>query len=96
VLGWHWQNPLLQGNPLYGVWGSSENNVFAVGSWGTILHYDSNTWSAMSSGTTNHLNGVWGSAGNNVFAVGTSGTILHMTATHGLPCPVVLPMRIKG
>jgi hypothetical protein len=27
------------GNQLDGVWGSSGSDVFAVGSWGTILHY---------------------------------------------------------
>jgi hypothetical protein len=37
--GWQWQNPLPQGNSLYGVWGSSGSDVFAVGYGGTILHY---------------------------------------------------------
>jgi hypothetical protein len=37
---WTWQNPLPQGNPLWGVWGSSGSDVFAVGDWGTVLHYD--------------------------------------------------------
>ena len=30
---------------LYGIWGSSNTNVFAVGKAGTILHYD-DSWSA--------------------------------------------------
>jgi hypothetical protein len=34
---WEWQNLGLQGNSLSGVWGSSANNVFAVGEDGTIL-----------------------------------------------------------
>ena len=32
-----------------------EEDVFAVGSDGTILHYDGTAWSAMGSGTTNDL-----------------------------------------
>ena len=64
-------------NLLNGVWGNSESNVFAVGSLGTILHYDGSSWSAMSSGTTNVMYCVWGTSGNNVFAVGDFGTILH-------------------
>ena len=32
--GWTWQNPLPTGNQLYGVWGSSVANVFAVGASG--------------------------------------------------------------
>ncbi len=61
---------------LYGVWGSSDNDVFAVGGEGTILHYDGNTWNTMHSGTNVSLNGVWGSSSTDVFAVGQSGTIL--------------------
>ena len=55
---------------LYGVWGSSGSDVFAVGGNGTILHYNGSAWSSMTSGTTNNLLGVWGSSGSDVFAVG--------------------------
>lgn len=64
------------GLPLRGVWGSSGNDVFAVGDAGTILHYNGFTWSAVSSGTTRNLAGVWVSPGRNAFAVGDSGTVL--------------------
>ena len=74
---WAWQNPLPQGNDLFGVWGSSSTDVFAVGLIGTIVHYDGSAWSAMSGGTTNRLDGVWGSSSTDVFAVGDYGTILH-------------------
>ena len=74
---WTWQNPLPQGNTLQAVWGSGPNDVFAVGSYGTILHYDGIEWQVMDSGTTQNLNGVWGSSGADVFAVGSGGTILH-------------------
>ena len=53
--GWEWQNPLPTGNRLRGVWGSSGSDVFAVGAYGTIVHYDGAGWSAMSSGTTEEL-----------------------------------------
>ncbi|MEA3435396.1 MAG: hypothetical protein U9R43_02950 [Thermodesulfobacteriota bacterium] len=62
---------------LKNLWGSSGTDVFAVGSDGTVLHYDGNNWSSMTSGTTEHLNGVWGSSGTDVFAVGLNGTVLH-------------------
>ncbi len=64
-------------NYLAGVWGSSSSDVFAVGGFGTILHYDGSTWSSMSSGTSKSLEGVWGSSGSDVFAIGEAGTILH-------------------
>ena len=71
---WQWQNPLFN---LRGVWGSSSSDVFAVGDYGYILHYNSTAWSAMTSGTSQNLNGVWGSSASDVFAVGTTGTIVH-------------------
>jgi hypothetical protein len=71
---------------LVSVWCGSPSDVFAVGDFGTILHYDpareaagpgGRAWSAMTSGTTEDLHGVWGTSGNDVFASGTNGTILH-------------------
>jgi hypothetical protein len=64
--GWERQNPLPG---LSGVWGSSGGDIFAVGDYGTIVHYDGTDWSPMSSGTTAWLSGVWGSSGGDVFAV---------------------------
>jgi len=62
---------------LYGVWGTGPNNVYAVGEYGKIRHYDGSSWSWVSSGTTDVLRAVWGSGPNDVFAVGDHGTILH-------------------
>jgi hypothetical protein len=62
---------------LWGVWGTSGREAFAVGDNGTILHYGGSTWSAMDAGTSAHLEGVWGSSGNDVFAVGADGSIQH-------------------
>ena len=62
---------------LTGVWGSSAIDVFAVGDYGTILHFDGIEWSSMNSGTTEDLRDIWGSSQNNVFTVGERGTILH-------------------
>jgi hypothetical protein len=39
------------GAHLMSVWGTSSNDVYAVGSNGTILHYDGTAWSQMASGT---------------------------------------------
>jgi hypothetical protein len=52
---WTWQNPLPQGNTLDGVSALDENNVWAVGDSGTILHWNGTSWSAQASGTTNWL-----------------------------------------
>jgi len=69
---------------LWGVWGSSRQDVFAVGSSGVILHYDGASWHSMDSWTAGDLHAVWGSSSSDVFAVGAdhgtyppTGIILH-------------------
>jgi hypothetical protein len=59
---------------LLGVWGSAEDDVFAVGESGTIVHFDGHDWSGMESGTTAILSGVWGSSSTDVYAVGYTGS----------------------
>jgi hypothetical protein len=70
---------------LYGVWGSSGSNVFAVGTGGTILRFDGTSWITMNSGTTTWLADVWGAAANDVYAVGAAGTILHYNGSTWSP-----------
>src|SRR5512136_2439369 len=64
VTDWTWQNPLPQGNNLYGVWGSSAHDVYAVGESGNIAHYDGVRWSSIilvdPYGNTPDLYDVWG------------------------------------
>jgi hypothetical protein len=88
--GWCWQNPLPQGNDLFGVWGSGPHDVWAVGASGTILHWDGSAWSGTPSGTTEEIRAVWGSGPNDVWAVGgpafsdphpAPSTILHWDGT---------------
>jgi len=74
---------------LNAVWGSSGTDVFAVGYFGAILHYDGNTWSTMPSETGDGLLwDVWGNSGSDVFAVGSGssgGTILHYNGSTWTP-----------
>jgi hypothetical protein len=87
---WSIMNPGGSPHALNDVWGSSpsapaqaSSDVFAVGDFGTILHYNGTTWSPMSSGTSDQLVGVWGTGdvsggtATDVFAVSNNGTILH-------------------
>jgi hypothetical protein len=74
---------------LWGVWGSSGTDVFAVGEeWefssdAGILHYDGTSWSPMPCSAEVRLLGAWGASGTDVFAVGNgrgnsqAGAILH-------------------
>ncbi|MCP4678590.1 MAG: hypothetical protein GY854_24375, partial [Deltaproteobacteria bacterium] len=61
---------------LVGIWGTSNQDLFAVGQKGTILHYDGTAWSAMTSVTDVCLGGIFGNASNDVYAAG-DGVFLH-------------------
>ncbi|MBM3708406.1 MAG: hypothetical protein FJW69_08755, partial [Actinobacteria bacterium] len=92
---WKIQTPLPQDKHLFGIWGSSSNDVFAVGDMGTILHYGGNSWSIMSGNTTQRLEGIWGSSPTDVFAVGENGTILHYNGSTwvSMDSGTTLPLR---
>lgn len=85
------------GPTLFGVWGTSPNNVFAVGgdstdpdASGVIWHFDGTTWTAQDTGAINPdgiplLFKVWGRSESEIYAVGTRGTILRFDGTNWSP-----------
>ncbi len=60
-------------------WGSSENNVFAAGRGGKLLHFDGKEWEDKSgdTGAGFFLEDIWGFSPSDVFAAGQGGLILH-------------------
>lgn len=59
---------------LFEVFGTGENDIFAVGLHGAILHYDGTVWRKLDSPTAENLGGVW--ANNEyVFVVGQNGVL---------------------
>jgi len=60
-----------------GVHGRSLNDVYAVGSLGTIAHFDGSEWKNMDTPTEKALVSVWVSPNGHAFAVGYQGIILH-------------------
>lgn len=65
------------------IWGSSANDVWAVGRRGTVRHFGSGDerWQIVESPTTETLHRVWGSGPNDVWMVGDDGVILHFDGT---------------
>jgi uncharacterized protein YceK len=59
------------------IWGTSPDNVYAVGHRGVLIHYNGIQWKDVNPGTEYTLNSVWGTSENNIYAVGSKGTILH-------------------
>lgn len=55
--GWHWQNPLPQGNSLHGASLVNANTATLVGDYGTIVRTTDggNSWTIQTSGTTQTL-----------------------------------------
>lgn len=76
-----WQISQPQENKLLDIWGITENDVYAVGAEGTIVHYDGQKWQSLYSGTTEPLFGIWGTSADNIYAVGNRGTMLHYNGT---------------
>jgi hypothetical protein len=62
---------------LTAVWGATANDVWAVGSGGTIIHWDGTAWVGTPTGVKNTFHGVWGSGSSDVWAISASNVILH-------------------
>jgi hypothetical protein len=85
------------GDTLISVWGSSLNNVFAVGSGGRILRHDGQSWTAMTSPTTRTLRRVWGSSPADVWALGDSVLVRYNgTAWQSIPMTGDLALAMTG
>ena len=55
---------------LWAIWGAAANDVWVVGRWGVVLHWDGADWSIVPLGTASHLYAVYGIASDDVWAVG--------------------------
>jgi hypothetical protein len=74
---WDYRNPRT-GSNLEGIWGSSADDIWAVGEDGVIRHTTANgPWTEIPSPTTADLHAIWGGSASDVWAVGDNGTVLH-------------------
>jgi len=75
--GWHWQNPLPQGNPLNSINFLSDNG-WAVGPKGTAIHTTDGgeTWQLVDLGTDENLNSVYMHDDLMAFMAGDNGYII--------------------
>jgi len=62
---------------LYGLWGSGVDDIFILGEYGLMLHFNGAEWSEVPHGlTTVSLRDAWGASSDNVLVVGDFGTVL--------------------
>jgi hypothetical protein len=82
------QQDLTSSDGLFGVHGTSNSNVFAVGSSGLIQHYNGTTWSTQTSGTSVRLNSVWAASPTEAFVAGFQNTLLHWNGSAWSPMTI--------
>lgn len=75
--GFCWENPRPQGMEVTALWGTSAQDIWAVGVSGAVLHYNGSFWTALDSGTDNNLYGIWGRGADDIWIGGEKGTVLH-------------------
>lgn len=93
------ENPV---NWINGIWGLSNDQLFAVGDGGSLTRRAGGAWHQDDSPTVESLWDVWGSSATDVFAVGDGGTIVHWDGTawetmaSGLECTCVRLYGVWG
>ena len=87
VTTWEWKNPLPQGNPLQAVSGNADNNVYAVGLSGTILHFDGVSWTVKPRLDVLAFTDAWVSPTGQLFAAGGHGMGGAGMVVHGYDAP---------
>jgi hypothetical protein len=60
-----------------GLWGTSGGDVYAVGDFGQVLHFDGTAWQRLDTGTESDLEGVWAFDDANIFVGGQRGKLLY-------------------
>ena len=90
-----WSSPVPQGNPIRGVWAVSASDVWAVGDFGALMHYNGTTWQAVDSPVNDHLYAIWAGSAQDIFAVGDGGRILRSTGGtfQSTNSPTTQPLR---
>ncbi len=74
--GWHVLHPAPVGYDLRSVWAHSPEDVWAVGDYGTIVHWDGQTERQVDSPTGKDLMGIDGSGPDDIYAM-SQHTVLH-------------------
>jgi hypothetical protein len=60
------------GVPIYGIWATDTNDIYAS-SVGTILHYNGSAWTSAYAGANDTYNAISGASDNEIFTVGSLG-----------------------
>lgn len=86
--GWCWQRPLPSGQTLLDLWGTHEDDLYAVGAAGAVLRWNGSFWLPLPSGTRETLRAIVGLGGDELLVVGHHGTALRLRDGASQPVPV--------
>jgi hypothetical protein len=92
----HWDGTCLRwvvnsASPFFDVYGRSAADVWAVGYYGTAMHWDGQSWTQLPRLANKDLNALWGTSSSDLWAVGDSGTALHWDGSAWSPTATNLP-----
>jgi len=93
IADWPITNPP---SSIFDLWGTSNVDLFAVGSGGAILHDDGRGFVSMNSGVSADIRRVWGISSNEVYAVGKGGTVLRYDGTLWNPIDLGVTVDLLG
>ena len=74
-------NSMIDGS-IQKMWGKGPQDLYAVGYYGTIIHYNGSNWDKLESGTQLRLTDIWGLSGNDIYAVGADMSSLDNAVLH--------------
>src|SRR6478609_4484130 len=57
---WCWMSPQPHGRILFDIWGAGQNDLWAAGEGGTLLHRQAESWKLLRSPTDDAIRQVWG------------------------------------
>lgn len=82
-------DPVTGIDSLFGIWGTSATNAWAVGAHGKILHFDGTQWTSVATPTSFRLSRVWGSSATDVWAVGDTALVHYDGTSWKVPASAV-------
>ncbi len=81
---------------LNAVYGFADDDVWAGGTFGQLIHWDGVEWLTIPTGTTQTIRDIWGSGSDNVYFVGEGGTILHWNGVEIVPIELDIPFTLTA
>ena len=77
---WQFERPTPSGMMLRTSRAFADDDVFAAGDQGTVLHYDGTSWKSEQTPICERIEALWGTSATNLWAVGYEGRVMHRTA----------------